>query len=257
MEISCPCGHVFQVETDAGQAVCEKCGRPAVAASPRRDPVRRLFPKPPPAPVAGAVRGLANRPRFGWRGSHLYLLQGGSLPATHCLICGTPQGLVLKTKKFSWINPLLYLSLCAGLWIGVVVCLLLRRTWSVATPLCLPCAKRWFLADIAYVLYIVLGLFAFPIAGALIGAQVAEGYGLISGLVAGFLSWLIGLAVLNSTLLARTQLRSAKMDDAGITLILPDPALVRRAWEAGAPGTGAGGFASPSPGAPPSRRRPR
>jgi hypothetical protein len=124
-------------------------------------------------PVQTAVQSLGP-----WRsGATLVLTPGLPLP-NRCVKCNAPTERKLK-RNLQWHNPLLYLLVCAGLLIYVIVALVLRKTAKIEIGLCDVHFKKRRMA-----MLICWGLFIGGIGGFVLAGSINKGWPALAGLVA-------------------------------------------------------------------------
>jgi hypothetical protein len=74
-------------------------------------------------------------------------VHGASFPAL-CCKCGTTNGLRPRFQQFTWVNPLAYLGVLAGLLPMMIIVMVMQKKTSASLPICEPCDKRWRNANI-------------------------------------------------------------------------------------------------------------
>jgi len=207
------CGREIALQSvpEGGRAICPICNQVV----------------PVPAAVAAAYSPASS---LRWEGAKMIVPRGAVLPHGNCALCGRSEGVTQISKTFTWLNPLAYLGLLGGLIPLVILALILQKRESLPVPLCGRCARSWSLSAILFPLGIILGLFALPAVGGIVGNAVNPSDGAAIGAGLGILVWIVGLFVGRYVWVSRTQLIVRKIDAAAITLQHPDPAMIQRTW---------------------------
>jgi hypothetical protein len=194
--------------------------------------------------------GGPNAAQISWQGDHLLVpfqatdeavdfLTGlgtaavtGQLPSHACWICAGSEQIALKTKRYIYTPPWVYLGLLGGILPAAILASIFQKRTRLSVPICGQCRRRWLLFDVFYVLDVLVGLFAYPAVCAMIGAAIDKQNGVPVGVLVGILIWFISLIIV-SFLRGRFQLTCKRIENQVVTLAFPDPAVTRRALAPG------------------------
>ncbi len=164
-----------------------------------------------------ALRGqYSGGPAF-WEGEFLKVPFGGSIPATHCLICCRAAPTTMVTKKFAHATLLS----------------VMRESQNVDLPLCGGCRSGWTLSSVAHALFAVLGFIGCPLLfgwfGSLLDPRKNDYVGW--GIFAGFIAWVWGVVAIRWLWVRRRQAICKRIDEWGAVLRLPNAVLLQTAWQ--------------------------
>lgn len=158
---------------------------------------------------AGAAERARPKPGVHWESDRLCIPRGGVVEAPQCLICGGPDGVKPWTKRFRYSD------------------IILSHYGYVTIPRCSRCRRGMILTTTIGWLVGVIGFFAFPAAGVVLGETIDRRDGGPIGGAGGFFLWLgflVCLAVWN----AIRGISCKYIDDHWVKLKFPKPDVTRR-----------------------------
>lgn len=179
-----------------------------------------------PAAVERLRAGRAAGHGAAWVADDLVVPPGCDLAGGRCLICGRRDGVRRWTMTCTWTPAWAYLTLLVA--VGLFVVPVATRRGRVSIPTCRRCRFRRFGFLAAGLVLAVGGLFAFPVAGGVIGNSLDPREGIFMGILAGFAAWIMALAAI-----AWGQrfegVQCARIDDRGVHLRFARPERTREA----------------------------
>lgn len=165
-------------------------------------------------------------PKRRWSGDVLSIPIGNSLPPGDCCMCGDAGG-VLKKKNFVYVPPMAYIGILAGPIGLAVVTTILQKKQSLYIPLCVSCGRRWTGFQVFFISFILIGMIACPVLGAMLGKAMSPRNGVGFGIVLGLIGWIVGIFMVKYMGVNQNQAIVQSIDDDFVRLKFPDPRVSR------------------------------
>lgn len=166
-------------------------------------------------------------PSIRWDGDKVLFPKGASATPRQCLICGGEDAVKPWRKQFVYTPPWVYIVVIAALLPGAILAMIVQKRDTLTLSRCGPCRRRMILmATLGWTIG-VIGLFAFPIIGGVLGEMIDKHDGQFAGIMIGLGLWfafLIFLAIWHTVRGVSCKL----IDERSVTLKFPKPDITRR-----------------------------
>ncbi|MDF1661998.1 MAG: hypothetical protein P1V97_09515 [Planctomycetota bacterium] len=167
-------------------------------------------------------------PKRKWSGDVLAIPRDTALPPGECCMCAD-SGASLKKKNFVFVPQVAYVGILAGP-IGLAVATtILQQKQTLHMPLCQGCGRKWTGAQVFFISFILIGMIAFPVIGAMLGSAMSPRKGALFGVFLGIALWIVGIFAVKYLVVNNNQGIVQSIDDDFVRLKFPNPKVTRAA----------------------------